>query len=47
VAKFFGVNPREVEQWPNPYFLDAVEYIELCMESDARQAEENEIEYGD
>jgi hypothetical protein len=39
VAKFFGLSPDEVENWPNPDFLDRQEFMFVQMETDEREME--------
>ena len=40
VAKFFGIDPGVVEEWPNPDFLDREEFMFIQMEMDERELED-------
>jgi len=37
VAKFYGIDPEVVEDWPNPDFLDREEFMFIQMEIDDRE----------
>jgi len=37
VAKFYGIDPVTVQNWVNPDFLDAQEFMFIQMELDERE----------
>ncbi len=37
VAKFYGLDPSIVENWPNPEYLDREEYMYIQMEVDEQE----------
>lgn len=46
VAERFHTTPEVVKRWPNPTFLDAIEYMSMTDERQSRYDQDTQDQYG-